>query len=38
MAKAKTKSGGPLRGKRRVRKMGMNSGRALARAKAAKRG
>jgi hypothetical protein len=34
MAKSQTKSGGPNRGRRRVRKMGMGSGKAVAQLKA----
>ena len=38
MAKSQVKAGGPTRGRKRVRKMGMNSGKALAAARAKKRG
>lgn len=38
MAKAKIKSGGPLRGKGRVRKIGMGSGRYWVKQKRSKRG
>lgn len=34
MAKSQIKSGGPTRGRRRVRKMGMGSGKAVAQIKA----
>lgn len=35
MAKAKVKNCGPTRGRRRVRKLGMGSGKRVAKAKAA---
>jgi len=38
MAHTRIKTGGPTRGRLRVRKIGMGSGRAVARAKAAKSG
>ncbi len=34
MAKSQTKGGGPRRGKKRIRKMGMGSGARVAKAKA----
>jgi hypothetical protein len=38
MAKAPIKSGGPRRGARRIRRMGMGSGKILAAIRASKRG
>lgn len=37
MAHSRVKAGGPTRGRRRVRRIGMGSGRAVARAKAEKK-
>ena len=34
MAKARIKAGGPTRGRKRIRKMGMGSGKAVAKIKA----
>lgn len=38
MAKSQIKAGGPTRGRKRVRLMGMNSGKAIAAKKRKKRG
>ena len=37
MAHYQNKAGGPLRGKRRVKKMGMGSGKSVTKAKAAQK-
>lgn len=37
MAKSQIKAGGPTRGRRRVRKLGMGSGKYIAKAQAAKK-